>query len=56
MAIGWGELGDLSQYPDQDAVANKIIEGYKPQSRPMNDSRACFDFVHSLQPGDRVAK
>jgi hypothetical protein len=54
MAIGWDDLGDLSQYSDQDAVANKIIEVYKPEGRPNNDSRACFDFVHSIRPGDRV--
>ena len=54
MAIGWDDLGDLSQYSDQDSVADKIMELYKPQGRPTNDSRACFDFVHSIRQGDRV--
>ena len=54
MAIGWDDIGDLSQYRDLDSVANKIIEVYKPPGRPINDGRACFDFAHSIRPGDRV--
>jgi hypothetical protein len=54
IAIGWDDLGDLSQYTDQDGIASKIIEVYRPNGRPMNDSRACFDFVYSMRPGDRV--
>ncbi|MCC7174326.1 MAG: EVE domain-containing protein [Bryobacterales bacterium] len=54
MAIGWDDIGDLRQYPTQETVANKLIEVYQPKGYPKNDSRACFDFVHSIQPGDRV--
>jgi hypothetical protein len=54
MAIGWDDIGDLSQYPTQEAVANKLTEVYEPKGYPKNDSRACFDFVHAIQPGDRV--
>jgi 5-methylcytosine-specific restriction enzyme B len=54
MAIGWDELGDLSQYPDHSTIAQKLIEAYKLQTFPVNDSRACFDFRYSMKPGDQV--
>ncbi len=54
MAIGWDELGDLRQYPDHQTVAKKLIEVYKLESQPINDSRACFDFAHTIRPGDRI--
>jgi 5-methylcytosine-specific restriction protein B len=54
MAIGWDELGDLRVYPSQESVATKIVEIYKPDGYPKNDSRACFDLVHAIQPRDGV--
>ena len=54
MAIGWDEMGDLRQYPDHESVAKKLVEVYKLQGYPINDSRACYNFVHAVQPGDRV--
>ncbi len=54
MAVGWDDLGDLSRYSYLDAITAKIVEVYKPEGRPTNDSRACFDFVNSIRPGDRV--
>ena len=54
MAIGWDELGDLGQYRDHAAVAQKLIEVYGLKRFPINDSLACFDFLHSMKRGDRV--
>ncbi len=54
MAIGWDELGDLSQYPDHGAIARKLIEVYRLKGFPINDTRACLDFLRSIRPGDRV--
>jgi 5-methylcytosine-specific restriction protein B len=54
MAIGWDDLGDLSQYPDHGSIAQKLIETYRLPGFPINDSRACFDFAHSMQQGDQV--
>jgi 5-methylcytosine-specific restriction protein B len=54
MAIGWDELGDLTQYPDHESIANKLIEVYKLKGFPINDSRACFNFVQAIKPGDRI--
>jgi hypothetical protein len=54
MAIGWDDIGNLSHYPNLEAIAHKLIEVYEPKDYPKNDSRACFDFVHTIRPGDRV--
>jgi 5-methylcytosine-specific restriction protein B len=55
VAIGWDELGDLGQYPDIDTLTTEIAKRHtRPQGRPMNAARACFDFVHVMRPGDRV--
>ncbi len=54
MAIGWDQLGDLRQYPDRAAIAQKLTEAYRLASSPVNDSRACFDFLYSMKSGDTV--
>lgn len=54
MAIGWDELGDLGQYPDRAAIAKKLVEAYQLAGPPVNDSQACFDFLHSIKRGDQV--
>ena len=54
MAIGWDELGDLGRYSDRAAIAQKLIEVNRLQVSPINDSLACFDFVHSIKQGDQV--
>ena len=54
MAVGWDELGNLAQYPDQAAITQKLIEVYRPSSSPVNDALACFDFRYSMKPGDQV--
>ena len=43
MAIGWDEVGDLCQYATQDAVTTRLEEVYKPEQRPVNNAKACFD-------------
>ena len=54
MAIGWDELEDLRKYPDHQSIARKLIDIHKLEGQPVNDSRACDDFVHVMKPGDRV--
>jgi hypothetical protein len=54
MAIGWDELGDLRQYPDRNTITKQLTQVYQPKGIPTNDSRACFDFLHSIKSGDRV--
>jgi len=54
MAIGWDELGDLGQYPDHAAIAQKLREAYRLSNFPINSSLACFEFRYSMKPGDQV--
>lgn len=54
MALGWDELGDYSQYVSQDEIAAFLKEHEKTASSKKNDSKACWDFVHTLKVGDVV--
>jgi 5-methylcytosine-specific restriction protein B len=54
-AIGWDELGDLRQYSSQDEIAAALRTRRGPNApAPRNDSLACFEFVHTMAPGDYV--
>ncbi len=56
MAIGWDRMGDLTQYGSLDDVTVALQKQYEyePGQRPVNNARACYDFVHSVRAGDRV--
>jgi hypothetical protein len=55
MAIGWDYLGDLSQYPSKQDVANAIREHDGTQeSSKKNDATTCFSFCNDMYPGDIV--
>ncbi len=54
-AIGWDELGDLRDYPDQAAIAEALRAQRGPHgAEPINDSLACWEFAHSVRPGNYV--
>lgn len=54
MAIGWGELGDLSQYGSKSAVKDAMREAYDPAKAYTNDANCVWQFVHEMRPGDVV--
>jgi MoxR-like ATPase len=54
MAIGWDELGDLTQYGSPDDLLVALQREYETTGRPTNNARACYDFVHTIRVGDRV--
>lgn len=54
IAIGWGDLGDLSSYESRDEVLAKLQESSGSKRRPVNDAHACFQFAHEMKPGDIV--
>jgi hypothetical protein len=54
MAIGWDELGDLSQYGSLDDMLAALQKSYEPEGRPTNNARSCYDFMHTIRVGDRV--
>jgi predicted Mrr-cat superfamily restriction endonuclease len=61
IAIGWGEIGDVSQYSLAD-IADAIRdrneehpdhEG-KPEANVQHGSHSLFDFCFTMEPGDLV--
>lgn len=55
ISIGWGNLGDVSQY-DKDKL-RKIIEEAYPERKANIKTRyvnTIWDFFHSIQPGDII--
>jgi 5-methylcytosine-specific restriction enzyme B len=53
VAIGWDYLGDLSEYDSIDQVRDRIAEE-TGKTNPVNDTLACWQFAHEMQPGDQV--
>ncbi|MDE0333201.1 MAG: AAA family ATPase [Nitrospinae bacterium] len=50
-AIGYDELGDLSDYDSKDAIHSALIENGALQN-PINHSLAVWEFVHEIKNGD----
>lgn len=53
IAIGWDWLGDLRDYPNKEAIHERIRE-LSGKENPINDSLACYEFVHEMQPDDHI--
>src|SRR5207244_7920691 len=54
VAIGWEELGDLSQYPDVGAIRTAIQQRHGEDINPVQDALACYQFAHEMKVGDVV--
>ena len=52
-AIGWDDLGDLSEYESREAIHSELIENGAGQN-PSNQSLAAWEFVHEMKIGDVV--
>ena len=52
-AIGWDDLGDLSEYESRDAIHSSLIENGAGQN-PYHQSLAVWEFVHEMKIGDVV--
>ncbi len=53
IAIGWDDLGDLQTIDDKEDISNRL-QDITGVSNPKNDSLACYQFAHEMQPGDPV--
>ena len=49
IAIGWDYLGDLKNYDSKEAVERKIAEQRADGVRPVNDTKAVWDFYREIQ-------
>lgn len=54
MALGWNELGDLTQYASKQEIADKLRETENSTSSKSNDAAANFEFKNMMKPGDIV--
>ena len=56
VAIGWSELGDLTQYKTQDAIEEKFLETYPEEKKGAiaNKVAMIYKFRHVVKNGDTV--
>lgn len=54
MAIGWDEIGDLSDYADRDEMITAMKEKIADEKSYKNDSLATWQFVNTMNIGDIV--
>ena len=56
IGIGWGEVGDLSQYPDRDALRDAYRGSHpeRPEGHVNTQAAQLWAFGHRMQIGDPV--
>ena len=54
MAIGWDDIGDLSQYPSKTAITEAMQAKFDPDRTYIMDSHATWQFVHDMKIGDVI--
>jgi 5-methylcytosine-specific restriction enzyme B len=53
IAIGWDYLGDLSEYGTKASIETAMAE-MEGNANPINNSLACWQFLHDMSVGDYV--
>ena len=54
MLLGWGEIGDLSEYSSKAEMKRKMQQAYDSESSYTNSAHATWQFVHEMKIGDVV--
>lgn len=54
MLLGWGELGNLKQFADKEAMRERMKSVYGGNSSYKNCAHATWQFVHEIQPDDVI--
>jgi len=54
IAIGWGEIGDLSVFDSKDDMKKKMKEMFDPSLSYKNAAHATWQFANEMKPGDIV--
>ena len=54
MAIGWGEIGDLSAYSSKAAMKQRMKETINPELSYVMSAHATWQFANEMKPGDIV--
>lgn len=53
-AIGWDDLGDLSQYKSRNEIKNALVAAYGGEGDKKNDVSANDDFLNRINIGDII--
>lgn len=53
-AIGWDDLGDLTQFKTKEEIRLKLLEIWPSDSSKKNDAHACWQFAHDIEVGDII--
>ena len=53
-ALGWEEMGDLRQYPNKEAMKDKMKELYNEELSYKNSALATWQFANEMEPGDII--
>lgn len=54
MTIGWDFLGDLRKIDDKEVIRAKMQSHYGDDTSHKNSVLACYDFAHTVKPGDCI--
>ncbi|MBB5887148.1 AAA family ATPase [Lactovum miscens] len=54
IGLGWDYLGDLEQYSSRAEIEKLMSEHRNDGTRPINDSKAVWEFYQEIKPGDIV--
>lgn len=54
MAIGWGEIGDLTAFSSKSEIANSMKAVFEDTKSHKNDALATWQFAYEMKPGDIV--
>ena len=54
MALGWDEIGDLSQFKSRDEIKKALVNAYGGTGSKKNDVSANDDFLNKVKIGDTI--
>lgn len=54
MSIGWGAIGNLTEFNSKDEMKLKLKECYGQQYSHRNSAHATWQFVNEMKPGDII--
>lgn len=54
MSIGWGHVGDITEYKDKKSIQNKLQESGEDDATYTNAVQALWQFAHEVKPGDII--
>lgn len=54
IAIGWNELGNLTQYSSKEEISDALQNHRQSKTKPINDALANYQFCNEMKIGDYI--